>query len=208
MKGKTPLLLTTAILVPVLVVFALGACSEGDTETVAVGTPNTTVTSVETTTVMPQTTTVTAASPTTAPSRPITAELPPGATRLEDGHVQVTGYIFEAFGTGLMAGGGPFNLYLVPAEVLADEEDVARALKEIDPDPATDTPAQGYQISPTVSITVSTLGDGEEQALTLDQFLGIWSPSPPEGSEHLAYALWRIEYGETPLVLSITEYVP
>ena len=144
---------------------------------------------------------------TPAPSRSITTELPPGATLLENGHIQVVGYAVHAEADRLQAGGGPFHLHLVPAELLTEEEVEAAALEEIEL--AWDDPrVVAYSISPTVSIVVSTLGEGEEQAITLEQFLRIWSASPPEDSEHLAYALWRTEYGENAMVVSITEEVP
>ena len=65
-----------------------------------------------------------------------------------------------------------------------------------------------YEISPTTLFTVFTLGDAAEQSVTLDEFLSIWSGFPPEGGEHLADALWSIEYGEDSMVVSIVEVSP
>jgi len=198
-KVPTLLVVSAALLVLTLALTATGCGSDevnttqtttaGETQTTAALEPTTTATSVE----------AMAATTTTAWSRPMTTELPPGATRLENGSVQVAGYIVEAHA------GGPsrFNLVFVPAPLLADEDDVAAVLGGIVR--STDPRVTGYSFYPTVSITVSTLGDGGEQSLTLEEFLSIWSPSPPEGGEHLAYVLWSIEYGEDSLVVSITE---
>jgi hypothetical protein len=141
---------------------------------------------------------------TTAPSRPITTELRPGETRLENGHVQAIGYVIAAHAVGLQAGGGPFQLSFIPAEMVTEEEVAAGPSKVIHPsiDQSREVP---YEISPTASITVSTLGDGGEQAITLEQFFSIWSPSPPKGGEHLADVPWLIERDENAEVVSITE---
>lgn len=75
-------------------------------------------------------------------------------------------------------------------------------IQEVDPQP------HGYVLSPTVSIIVLTLGDGGEQALTLEQFISIWSPSPPEGGDHLSEVPWLFER-EGDFVVSLKEqYLP
>lgn len=208
MKGKRPVLLALMLLALASAVVALGACSEDATEAMIGETQSPTTTSLGTTTVLPQTTTETAASTTTAvASSPMTTELPAGATLLENGNVQVDVYVFNASAVRLLEDGGPFLLHGIPTALLTDEEYEAAILQELDL-PAPDPREVAREFMPTASFTVSTLGEIGEQAISLEQFLSIWSASPPEGGEHLAHTLWSIEYSQDSTVVSITEVAP
>ncbi|MFH0917302.1 MAG: hypothetical protein V1912_12775 [bacterium] len=219
MKAKKPLLLAAAILALALVVFTLGGCAEDATQTMAGDTQNTTI-SLETTTAMPETTTATITSPTTtAPSRPVTTEPYPLETLLPNGHTQ--GMVFMVQVTGV-PGSEYRNINIEYAEMLTGEEAKNAALEAGDIAPGEELPndyyirregleetegfGTGHLVSPTVSITTATYGDGGERSITWEEFVSFFlSPSPPEGAEHMRGVPWIIERDRDGTVVSMAE---
>jgi hypothetical protein len=187
------------ILLAVLVALALDVigCTSEETDS------NTAETSLSSTTTATE---AMASTTTTALSGPVTTELPAGGIRLDNGNVQVEGYMLDVTGKPAPEGWGLLVVHLIPTPLLTDEEYEAAILKALDlPAPDPSEREVNLELSPMASFTVSTLAEGGEQTISLEEFLSIWSASPLEGGEDLAYGLWSIEYGEDSVVVSITE---
>jgi hypothetical protein len=233
MKATKPFVLVMlifALLAATLVLGTIGCGSKAETSTTATQASSpTTVSTAGQTTTGPQPTEMTSSSiaavssTTTEPSRPMTTEPNPGESYLDDSHVGGYGYVHH-----LMGWGDYRVAHIVYVNILTGDEAEVAAIEDGELQPGEEL-AGGYyirkafvlpegeeltgrdehpanEIRPTTSITTYTFGEGGEQTMTLEEFIGLFDTFGEPLDDHVRDTIWWVERDEASIV-SMTEHV-